>query len=200
MAAVAMQALHGGARTLPPSPRQQAQALLARRDQILERIAHLPPTATTGVCTRLHGDFHLGQVLVAGGDVFIIDFEGEPMRSLEERRGKHSPLRDVAGMLRSFAYAAASVRAELATDADVAWLDRWAAAMSATFLDAYRARAGDCPSLPADPADAERLLQLFLLEKALYELRYELANRPEWLPIPINGILELLDRQPGGVG
>ena len=99
-------------------------------------------------------------------------------------------------MLRSFAYAAASgPRATGDQDAELAWLDRWADAMAATFLGRLpRTRSADCPSLPADPADAERLLQLFLLEKALYEVRYELANRPDWLGIPSAGVLALLDR------
>ncbi|WP_185961309.1 putative maltokinase [Telmatospirillum sp. J64-1] len=135
------------------------------------------------VRTRIHGDFHLGQVLVSDDDAFIIDFEGEPMRPLEERRAKSSPLRDVAGMLRSFAYAAASV-----PETPRGWEDQACAA----FLTAYRATAHACPSLPPDPDDAASLLRLFLMEKALYEVGYELANRPDWLPIPLGGVLDLL--------
>jgi trehalose synthase-fused probable maltokinase len=197
MAASAIGALAQAAPGLPPATREQVDMVLARREQLLERIDTLLPERVDAVRTRVHGDFHLGQVLVANDDIFIIDFEGEPMRPLEERRGKQAPLRDVAGMLRSFAYAAATIRMELDAGPDNSWLDVWAAAMSATFLEAYRARIAGCPSLPTDPADVERLLQLFLLEKALYEVRYELANRPDWLGIPVAGVLGLLDQPPG---
>jgi trehalose synthase-fused probable maltokinase len=196
MAEIALQALDRGIAGLPQESRRHAQALLMRRDQLLNLIAHLVPAELNAVSTRVHGDFHLGQVLVADDDVFIIDFEGEPMRSLDERRGKHSPLRDMAGMLRSFAYAAAGAQLELTVGTEASWLVGWADAMSTRFMDSYRTRVGDCPSLPADPGDRERLLRFFLLEKALYELRYELANRPAWVPIPISGILSLLDRRP----
>jgi malto-oligosyltrehalose trehalohydrolase/4-alpha-glucanotransferase len=175
---------------------QAARTLRARRDEILRRIDDLVPGETTALRTRHHGDFHLGQVLVANDDVAIIDFEGEPMRPLAERRGKHAPLRDVAGMLRSFAYAAATVEREAGLPARA--LDGWAADMSAAFLDAYRRVMADCPSLPRNPDETGRLLQLFLLEKALYEVGYELANRPAWLEIPVAGVLSLLD--PDGQG
>jgi trehalose synthase-fused probable maltokinase len=200
MAVSALESLAQVAVDLPPTPREQVVRMLARREQLFERIDALLPERVVAACTRLHGDFHLGQVLVTKGDVFIIDFEGEPMRPLEERRGKQAPLRDVAGMLRSFAYAAATIRMELKAGPDDSWLDDWAAVMSATFLEAYRAQVAGCPSLPADPADVERLLQLFLLEKALYEVRYELCNRPDWLGIPVAGVLALLDQPPGQSG
>ena len=119
--------------------------------------------------TRTHGDFHLGQVLWTGGDFVIIDFEGEPSRSLAERRAKRSPLRDVAGMLRSFHYAAHVAN------------DSWAEAMCATFLDAWKA------AVPALTAGLP-LLPLFVQEKALYELSYELNNRPDWLHIPLRAL------------
>ena len=192
MAASALGALAQAAPRLPPATRGQVDVVLAQREQLLERIDTLLPESVDAVCTRLHGDFHLGQVLVANGDVFIIDFEGEPMRPLEERRGKQAPLRDVAGMLRSFAYAAATIRIELGGGIEDSWLDAWAAATSTAFLDAYHARMAGSGSLPADLADRERLLQLFLLEKALYEVHYELANRPDWLGIPVAGVLALL--------
>ncbi len=148
--------------------------------------------------TRYHGDLHLGQVLLKANDFIIIDFEGEPARPLEERRAKHSALRDVAGILRSFDYAAASAlkarehqppekAAQLAEA-----IGEWKRSACAAFLDGYEKAAGDCASLPRDAADRRRLLNLFLLEKALYELRYELDNRPQWLVIPIRGLLDLL--------
>jgi trehalose synthase-fused probable maltokinase len=200
MAVSALGTLAQVAIDLPPTTREQVERLLARREQLFGRIDALVPERVVATCTRLHGDFHLGQVLVAKGDVFIIDFEGEPMRPLEERRAKQAPLRDVAGMLRSFAYAAATIRMALDARSDDSWLDAWAACMSADYVDAYRARIAGCPSLPADPADVAQLLQLFLLEKALYEVRYELCNRPGWLGIPVAGVLALLDQPPGQSG
>jgi trehalose synthase-fused probable maltokinase len=144
--------------------------------------------------TRVHGDYHLGQVLVADDDVFIIDFEGEPMRPLAERRGKHLPLRDVAGMLRSFHYAAASAaRAIRADDDAVARLEACAGRMSATFLDAYAQAIRGCPSFPTDLGQATDLLRLFLIEKALYEIGYELAHRPDWADIPLAAVLAIVE-------
>ncbi len=148
--------------------------------------------------TRYHGDYHLGQVLVAKDDVIIIDFEGEPSRSLAERRAKHSPLRDVVGMMRSFNYAAhAALRS---ATADGIW-DRavliphmidWEQKSRTAFLDGYVAAAGDSPGYPADPDQVRVLIELFTLEKACYELRYELDNRPDWVEIPLGGLRELL--------
>jgi trehalose synthase-fused probable maltokinase len=144
--------------------------------------------------TRVHGDYHLGQILVAEDDVFIIDFEGEPMRPLAERRGKHLPLRDVAGMLRSFQYAAASAaRAPRADEDAVARLEPCAGRMSATFLAAYAQAIRGCPSFPADLGQATDLLRLFLIEKALYEIGYELAHRPDWADIPLAAVLAIVD-------
>ena len=152
--------------------------------------------------SRFHGDYHLGQVLLAQDDVLITDFEGEPARPLSERRAKHSPLRDVAGMLRSLAYVAA-VAVKRGTDerpaesVQLATLaDTWEAQAREAFLDGYRAAIDACPTWPADPATAARLIDLFLIEKALYEVRYELDNRPDWLDVPVTGLLRLL---PGNV-
>ena len=150
--------------------------------------------------TRIHGDFHLGQVLVAGDDAYIIDFEGEPARPLEQRRALNSPLRDVAGLLRSFAYAAAAAApgrvaaSESTTERRQALLRLFQDEAAAAFLGAYRAVLAD-----AEPrwvsADAEEpLLDLFLLEKAAYEVRYEAANRPTWLPIPLAGLRAIAGR------
>jgi len=173
---------------------QAADRLLRRRQELLAQIGDLMPAKVDVKRTRVHGDYHLGQVLVADDDVFIIDFEGEPMRPLAERRGKHLPLRDVAGMLRSFQYAAASAaRAIRAEDDPVARLEACAGRMSATFLDAYAQAIRGCPSFPADLGQATDLLRLFLIEKALYEIGYELAHRPDWADIPLAAVLAIVD-------
>jgi maltose alpha-D-glucosyltransferase/alpha-amylase len=138
-------------------------------------------------------------VLVVQNDFSILDFEGEPARPLAERRAKSSPLKDVAGMLRSFdyaAFAAATSFAELdpgSSDVVRALADTWRAAAAGAFLDAYRETIADCPSYPQDPTEASRLLDLFLLEKALYEICYEAANRPHWVRIPLKGVTSLLE-------
>jgi maltose alpha-D-glucosyltransferase/alpha-amylase len=151
---------------------------------------------------RIHGDFHAGQVLWTGRDVVIIDFEGEPARPLSERRRKRSALVDVAGMIRSFHYAAHGSLTGSSQDraavrpGDPAILERWLAFwylhVSAAFLRGYRDAAGDGPFVPRDDEEFARLLDAFLLEKAIYELGYELNNRPDWISIPIRGITELL--------
>ena len=145
--------------------------------------------------TRIHGDYHLGQVLRVKGDYVILDFEGEPARPLAERRAKYSPLKDVAGMLRSFSYAAwaALLTYTGRRSGDFAqmepWARLWEREISAEFLRAYRATAGDAPFLP-DTTEALRiLLDAYLMDKALYELSYELQNRPAWVQIPLRGIL-----------
>jgi len=144
--------------------------------------------------TRVHGDFHLGQVLVTPGDATLIDFEGEPAKTMEQRRAKSSPLRDVAGMLRSFDYAAATTAAsrvpgsEQATERQVRLVEKFRRAAGLAFLDAYRQvlRAASRPWV--EPQVEASLLDLFLLEKAAYEIRYEAANRPAWIGIPLAGI------------
>jgi maltose alpha-D-glucosyltransferase/alpha-amylase len=147
---------------------------------------------------RAHGDYHLGQVLWTGRDVVIIDFEGEPARPLAQRRLKRSPAYDVAGMLRSFHYAAyAALFRESGRDAAVggppeAWAKLWRAWVSAAFLRAYRAEVAPAGILPEDDDELARLLDLHLIEKAVYELGYELDNRPEWVVIPARGLQELL--------
>ncbi len=175
-----------------------ADAVLGLRARLDADLAALRRWQVAAQKTRVHGDYHLGQVLVARDDVYIIDFEGEPARPLEERRAKTAVHKDVAGLLRSFDYAAEIAAGRLVGDrghADevVAALTlRWREAASATFLEAYRERMAGCPSLPADPDQDEALLRLFLLEKALYEIGYEAANRPAWLAIPLRGVVALL--------
>ena len=135
----------------------------------------------------------------AEGDFYLLDFEGEPARSIEQRRRKQSPLKDVAGMLRSFSYAAsaglfahAATRPENAAHLE-AWARVWQAWTSAAFLRSYFATAAGAPFVPGDPPQREALLQLFVLDKALYELNYELNNRPDWVRIPLAGILATVD-------
>jgi maltose alpha-D-glucosyltransferase/alpha-amylase len=149
---------------------------------------------------RCHGDYHLGQVLYTGRDFVIIDFEGEPLRPLSERRIKRTALVDVAGMIRSFHYAAYhSVFADqsIVRPEDQAtmepWIRYWYAWVAASFLRSYLHVARGAPFLPAEPEALEALLTATLLEKALYEVRYEANNRPGWVKIPIQGIVQLLD-------
>ncbi|HEX7044811.1 MAG TPA: phosphotransferase, partial [Burkholderiales bacterium] len=178
-------------------------AVLGRRLRALaaeidDRVAALAGAPLEAVRTRVHGDYHLGQVLVGGADVYIIDFEGEPMRPLAERRAKQCVLRDIAGMLRSFSYAAAAALrggAGGGSEKVAARLDAAASAMSQAFLQIYADAMHGCPSFPPAP-QARRVLELFLLEKALYEINYELANRPDWVAIPLAGVLTLLRGTP----
>jgi maltose alpha-D-glucosyltransferase / alpha-amylase len=181
--------------------------LLACRSDVASRLTKLASIPVSGIKTRIHGDYHLGQVLVAEDDVVVIDFEGEPRRSLQERREKMPPQRDVAGMLRSLDYAAWTALDRIATrvpelpsrvgDAAVAWRD-WA---SQAFLESYIATASNTTSAVGDALSlADELLELFLLQKAFYEISYEAANRPGWLPIPIRGVLEILSSEPNERG
>jgi len=157
--------------------------------------------APSGGRSRIHGDYHLGQVLIAQNDVAIIDFEGEPARGLAERRDKSSPLRDVAGMLRSFDYVASMALArhreafDTAGDRAPARAEQWRKETSDAFLAAYREHVVGAATMPADEALTSALLELFLLQKAIYEIGYELGNRPAWLRIPLRGVLELLKEE-----
>jgi maltose alpha-D-glucosyltransferase/alpha-amylase len=183
---------------LPDGARAIAEEVLAQREQLIARLKAAPRMKPSGGRTRIHGDYHLGQVLVAQDDVMIIDFEGEPRRSLEERRAKSSPLRDVAGMLRSFHYAASTAlnrrRAATGTTTadDIARAARWRNTVSADFISAYMEHAAGSPANPDDQAFADALLDLFLIQKAVYEVGYELANRPDWVDIPLAGVRDLL--------
>ncbi len=146
---------------------------------------------------RVHGDYHLGQVLWSESDYYILDFEGEPARPLEERRRKESPLKDVAGMLRSFSYAAHAAlfahsdRRSGEFDRLEPWTRAWIRWTSGAFLRGYLAAAGSAPFIPRDTGQRAALLDLFLIDKALYELQYELNNRPDWVRIPLRGLEEL---------
>jgi maltose alpha-D-glucosyltransferase/alpha-amylase len=179
---------------LTGADRDKANAVLAARDGILKRIGDAVASEPRGTRIRTHGDYHLGQVLLTRNDFILIDFEGEPGHSLEERRAKQSPLRDVAGMLRSFSYVEHSALRAVAHDdvelAKLAPLARsWEVEVRAAFLAAYDAAARGA-SLYDVLNPGAGLLGLFELEKALYELRYEIGNRPAWAGIPLQGILE----------
>jgi maltose alpha-D-glucosyltransferase / alpha-amylase len=173
---------------------QDLALVMAERDRLIAKVQRFAESAGSEILTRIHGDLHLGQLLVANGDVYIIDFEGEPAKPLAQRRAKNHRLRDVAGMLRSFDYAAAvTKRKSIATQAHVA--DPHRDAFLATFVE----RAARCflggyaEVLPARDAEAEGdLLRLFLIEKAAYEIAYEAANRPAWVDVPLRGLARLI--------
>jgi maltose alpha-D-glucosyltransferase/alpha-amylase len=198
-AETALAALERERERVPAELRAAGDALLARREAIFARIAVPSLGDATVMKTRFHGDFHLGQVLVITDDFMIVDFEGEPGREAAVRRRKSSPLRDVAGMLRSINYAAVAGVRGLATDRaeDTRALEPlahdWERRSAAAFLEGYRNTIAGCGSYPSQPDQAQRLLELFVLEKAFYEISYELANRPSWLRIPLEGIRAILD-------
>ncbi|MEO6786796.1 MAG: putative maltokinase, partial [Chthoniobacteraceae bacterium] len=191
---------------LESEQRELAAAVIAAEPRIIECFHRVPGAPLTGLRIRVHGDFHLGQTLYTGRDFFIVDFEGEPAVPLNERRMKRTPFRDVAGLLRSFDYAAnAALRREVEQGAIsaaalprfTAWANRWTRWISAACLESYLAHIGPSEILPASVAERALMLETHLLLKALYELSYEANNRPDWLPIPCRGILALLD---GGKG
>jgi maltose alpha-D-glucosyltransferase / alpha-amylase len=198
-AEAAFKALRHALPRLAEDDRQEAEHLLARRDVCFARIEALTEPEVNAAKTRIHGDYHLGQVLVAQNDFYILDFEGEPARPLAERRAKSSPLKDVAGMLRSFDYAAWAAVMHLAevdagsTAVVRSLAEQWRQATAQAFLEAYRETIAGCVSYPENDAEAACLLDLFLLEKALYEICYEAANRPNWMRIPLKGVINLLE-------
>jgi maltose alpha-D-glucosyltransferase/alpha-amylase len=197
-----LQTLAGQLDALPPEVRADARALAGQEAKLLGRFRRIIDRRVRGLRIRCHGDYHLGQLLFTGNDFVITDFEGEPIRPLSERRMKRSPLRDVAGMIRSFHYAAyAALRQEPGTTAaggtanQEGWVRAWYARVSVAFLRAYLEAAGDSPFLPPGDEELSLLLEAYLLEKAVYELGYELNNRPDWALIPMRGVLEMLDQQ-----
>ena len=195
---LAFEALQKSGEFPTPETAQAASFILEHRRDLLDLIPSLAAAGQGTLQTRIHGDFHLGQVLVSTGDVYIIDFEGEPAKKLELRRAKTSQLRDVAGLLRSFDYAAAvAARAQTPpplTEAN-APLGRFVREMSGQFLAAYRAVAqGAEPRGSQDDAAEAALLDLFLLEKVAYEVCYEAANRPSWIGIPLRGFADIAAR------
>ncbi len=182
---------------------QVAAERLPALDRVLRtRIAELTAEPVDALATRFHGDYHLGQVLISGADFIIVDLEGEPGRSFDERRRKTTPLTDVAGMLRSFDYArGAAVRnlaaAGMSDEAEIrALADHWRDETRELFLAAYRDAMHGCPVYPATEGQAARLIELAELEKLLYELRYELQNRPDWVDLPWRDLNALLEAEP----
>jgi maltose alpha-D-glucosyltransferase/alpha-amylase len=187
----ALEALRQAAPSLPPELSDLAGQLFDKAHDLSARIVALASTSVGAQRTRIHGDLHLGQVLIAGGDVMIIDFEGEPARPLEQRRAKQLPLRDVAGMLRSFDYAAARVGRDLPTTAPSAQakahagLERFRSLAAEAFLAGYAEGGGQIDG---------PLLDLLQLEKSAYEVVYEAANRPDWIEVPLRGLAALAQR------
>jgi maltose alpha-D-glucosyltransferase/alpha-amylase len=186
---------------LPDEARAAAAQLLPLKAAILARFRLAVDRKITAMRIRCHGDYHLGQVLFTGKDFVIIDFEGEPARPLAQRRAKRSALVDVAGMLRSFDYAEKfALRAgeyrEEEQQRMKSWGRYWVFWVSKNFLEAYLKSASSGGFLPATTEELKILLELSTLQKALYELTYELNNRPDWVSTPIRGILEILQTAP----
>ncbi len=191
-------------RNLPEMVQEDAQRFVLRENEILERFATITERKIDARKIRIHGDYHLGQVLFTGRDFVIIDLEGEPARTLSERRLKFSAFRDVAGMLRSFHYVIyggflerVAIRPEDGEHLE-GWIKPWYTLVGGTFLSGYLNTVRDAPFVPRDREAIKTALEVFLLEKAVYEVGYEANNRPDWLPIPLAGIRFVLDE--GGVG
>ncbi len=183
------------------SDRLLVDQVLAQRATLKDRLGALLSPDIDGLNIRHHGDFHLGQILIVKDDIFIIDFEGEPRRALGERRRKAPAARDVAGLIRSIDYSAtAALERALKVAPDEngklgAALAEWRDRSAAEFLAAYRDTMSNQRLWPADAHAAEQMLNFFLLEKALYEIEYELAHRPEWLRVPLTGMIRILSQQ-----
>jgi len=182
----------------PVQTRKNAQTVLGARKQILEISKRVLEGKISGQKIRIHGDYHLGQLLFTGKDFLIIDFEGEPMRSPGERRLKYSALRDVAGILRSYHYAVYSALSQFTsvhpTDLQTlqSYAELWYRYVGAAFFSSYTEASGGMGFLPEDSSQISALLGAFLIDKGIYEIIYELNNRPEWVSIPIRGILSIL--------
>jgi maltose alpha-D-glucosyltransferase/alpha-amylase len=190
---------------MPDDLRPAVKAMLDRQDHVLALFKSVLDTKFTATRVRCHGDLHLGQVLFTGNDFVIMDFEGEPARSLGDRRIKRSPLRDAAGMLRSFHYAAhvalfaqkdSGILSAEESDYANALTDFWCYWVSAAYLRAYLRTAGSASFIPASTHELRVMLDAYVLEKAIYELGYELNNRPDWVKIPIEGMAQILGELP----
>jgi maltose alpha-D-glucosyltransferase/alpha-amylase len=191
---IAFESLRRKQATLTGDAAEAAQQLLRLEHRVTERFTALRDQQIHASRIRFHGDYHLGQVLWTGSDFMIIDFEGEPARPLHERRTKTLAMRDVAGMLRSFQYAAYSALFErdASKPSFERWADAWTDSASRAFVDAYIRTANGSVFLPSDENERRVLLDAFILHKALYEVAYEMNNRPDWVRIPLRGILSLI--------
>jgi len=185
--------------SIPEPIRAAAAQVLSLEGEARKRFERIRDHRIDALRIRCHGDYHLGQVLYTGKDFVIIDFEGEPERPLTERRIKRSPLRDVAGMIRSFHYASrVALDTQVVNAPDVQarlepWARLWYSWSASRFLRAYLEDVASSELLPRNRPDVQRLLDVYLLEKSIYELGYELDNRPLWVGIPLQGIIELLE-------
>jgi maltose alpha-D-glucosyltransferase/alpha-amylase len=199
-ARTSFQVLRRRKKTLTGDTLELAERVIDREKELLDRLSAVSKGKLDAVRTRIHGDYHLGQVLFTGNDFLIIDFEGEPARPVSERRIKRSPLRDVAGMIRSFHYAANAgalgVRDHGLVDAHSVtferikqWADVWFRWVAAAFLSGYLDELGDAAVIPGDREHVRTLLDAYLLEKVVYELGYELDNRPDWIGIALEGVI-----------
>jgi maltose alpha-D-glucosyltransferase/alpha-amylase len=202
LASRSFQTLRRGFGTIPEELKTDVEAVIAREGEAFNWLHRIVERKINAMRIRCHGDYHLGQVLYTGNDFVIIDFEGEPARSITERQLKACPLRDVAGMIRSFDYACYSAVADQVSGMVLgfedtsrlhAWMQFWSRWSSASFLKSYLATTAGQTFMPSSIENVQLLLDVYLLEKALYELTYELSNRPSWARIPLHGILELLE-------
>ncbi|KQQ55831.1 alpha-amylase [Pseudomonas sp. Leaf127] len=190
---------------LQAEDRQRVDSLLTQREHIQAHVLTLAEASAGGLRMRVHGDLHLGQVLVVKGDAYLIDFEGEPVRPLQERRGKYSPFKDVGGVLRSFDYAAA-MAARSAQSVDTSpeaaaarqqVAGTYLSQAREAFLDGYRQASVSIAHAWKDPQGENAALELFTLEKTAYEVIYEAENRPDWLAVPLQGLRGLLELNDG---
>jgi maltose alpha-D-glucosyltransferase/alpha-amylase len=205
MRSLTMQTMQGLRKLLPRLPEEvqaEASRALAAEEALLGRFQRITGAKIDAARTRIHGDYHLEQVLFTGSDYMIIDFEGEPVRPISERRIKRSPLRDVAGMLRSFQYAAYSALFTRLDSTTISpeeavrlrdWADYWTFWVSAAYLGGYLAHAEGAGFVPNDRQQVDTLLEIYVLEKAIYEVNYEMNNRPSWLSIPLSGVLRQVE-------
>jgi maltose alpha-D-glucosyltransferase/alpha-amylase len=186
------------AASLDEVSRREAEAILSGRDALLARFDTIRGLDDAGSRIRVHGDYHLGQVLRTEEDFVILDFAGDPTQSIAERRTKQSPLKDVAGMIRSYGYAAYAALFAFGVHApdDYTALEPWAGTwehwVTDAFVKGYLAGAGETPLLPRDGNDVTALLTAFVLDKALRELAYELHGRPDWVRVPLAGVHKLI--------
>jgi maltose alpha-D-glucosyltransferase/alpha-amylase len=191
--------LRNNVKGLNDHAKSEAESVLRLEKEISSRFSRIFSRKISAMKIRIHGDYHLGQVLYTGNDFVIIDFEGEPARTVSERRLKRSPLRDVAGMIGSFHYPAFSIlfnNKTLSPD-DVRylepWADLWYVYIAGTFLGHYLDTVKHAPFIPKDRHELELMLNAYLMEKAICKVGYELNNRPDWVVIPLQGIKHLVE-------